>query len=76
MKRIFRYLTSGNLSNSCTMHPLVPVVKILKKNLVTRKMWKKAGFKVLRDLIEKSVNFGTLASSDIRPLLFFIEMDQ
>ena len=30
----------------------------------------------LRDLTKKSVNFGTLATSNIRPLLFFGEEDQ
>ena len=58
------------------MPRLVPVVKILKKIGVTGKIWKRAGAKLLRDLTEKSVNFGTLVTSNIRPLLFFVEEDQ
>ena len=55
---------------------LVPVVKILKKIGVTGKIWEKAGVKLLRDLTEKSVNFSTLATSNIRLLLVFDEEDQ
>ena len=58
------------------MPPLVPVVKILKKIGVTRRIWEKAGVKLLRDLTEKSVNFSTLETSDIRLLLFFGEEDR
>ena len=58
------------------MLPLVPVVKIVKKIGVTGKIWEKAGVKLLRDLTEKSVNFGTLAASNIRLLLGFGEEDQ
>ena len=43
---------------------------------VTWKIWEKAGFKHLRDLTEKSVNFSTLATSSIKLLLFFGEEDQ
>ena len=50
--------------------PLAPVVKILKKIGVTRKIWEKAGVNILRDLTEKRVNFGALATSNIRILLF------
>ena len=46
----------------------------LKKK--TGKIWEKAGVKFLRDLTEKSVNFSTLAISDIRLLLAFGEEDQ
>ena len=53
------------------MHPLVPVVKILKKIRVTGKIWEKAEVKVLKDLTEKIVNFSTLATFNIRLLLFF-----
>ena len=56
--------------------PLVHVVKILKKIGVTGKIWEKAGVKLLRDLTEKSVNFSTLATSNIRLLLVFGEEDQ
>ena len=55
---------------------LVPVVKILKKIGVTGKIWEKPGVKLSRDLIEKSVNFSTLATSNIRLLLGFGEEDQ
>ena len=57
------------------MPPLVPVVKILKKIGVTGKIGRKR-VKLLRDLTEKSVNFSTLATSNIRLLLFFGEEDQ
>ena len=43
---------------------------------VTRKIWEKAGVKLLRDLTEKSVNFSALATSSIRLLLVFGEEDQ
>ena len=43
---------------------------------VTGKTWEKTGVKCLRDLIEKSVNFSTLATSNIRLLLVFGEEDQ
>ena len=58
------------------MFPLVPVVKIVKKIGVTRKIWEKVGVKLLRYLTEKSVNFSTLATSNIRLLLVFGEEDQ
>ena len=58
------------------MPPLVPIVKMLKKTGVTGKIWEKAGVKLLRDLTKKSVNFSTLATSNIRLLLFFGEEDQ
>ena len=60
----------------CIMLPLVPIVKILKKVGVTGKIWEKVGVKLLRDLIKKSVNFSTLATSNIRLLLVFGEEDQ
>ena len=43
---------------------------------VTGKIWEIAGVKLLRDLTEKSVNFSTLATSNIRLLLVFGEEDQ
>ena len=58
------------------MLPLVSVVKILKKIGVTGKIWEKAGVKLLRNLNEKSVNFSTLATSNIRLLLVFGVEDQ
>ena len=47
-----------------------------KKIRVTGKIWEKAGVKLLRHLTEKSVNFSTLATSNIRLLLVFGEEDQ
>ena len=58
------------------MPPLVPVVKILKKNGVTGKIWEKVGVKLLQDLTEKSVNFSSLTTSKIRFLPLFGEEDQ
>ena len=72
-------LTSGFLSEFDIMPPLASVVKILKKIGVTGKIWEKAGVKLLRDPTEKekkSVNFSTLATSNIRLLLVFGEEDQ
>ena len=54
------------------MLPLVPVVKILKKNWGHRENL----VKLLRDLTEKSVDFSALATSNIRLLLVFGEEDQ
>ena len=47
-----------------------------KKIGVTGKIWEKAGVKLLRDLTERSVNFSTLATSNIRLLAVFGEEDQ
>ena len=47
-----------------------------KKIGVTGKIWEKVGVKLLRDLAEKSVNFSTLTTSNIRLLLSFGEEDQ
>ena len=47
-----------------------------KKIEVTGKIWEEAGVKLLRDLTEVSVNFSTLATSNIRLLLVFGEEDQ
>ena len=58
------------------MLPLVPVVKILKKIGLMGEIWEKAGVKLFRDLTEKSVNFSTLATFNIRLLLVFGEQDQ
>ena len=58
------------------MLPLVPVVKISKKIGVTGKISEKAEVKLLRDPTQKSVNFSTLATSNIRLLLVFGEEDQ
>ena len=48
----------------------------LEKNWVTGKILEKAGVKLLRDLTEKSVNFSTMATSNIRLLLVFGVEDQ
>ena len=45
----------------------------LEKVGVTRKVWEKAAVKLLRDLTKKSVNFSTLATSNIRLLLFLVK---
>ena len=58
------------------MPPLVPVVKILKKNRGHREKLEESGGQTLRDLKEKNVNFITLATSSIRLLLLFGEEDQ
>ena len=58
------------------MPPLVAVFKILKKNWGHQKNLGESGVKLLRDLTEKSVNLSTLATSNIRLLLFFGEKDQ
>ena len=58
------------------MLPLVPVVKMLKKNWGHRENLGESGVKLLRDLTEKSVNFSTLATSNIWLLLVFGEEDQ
>ena len=47
-----------------------------KEILVTWKPWEKTAVKLLRDLTEKSANFSTLATSNIRLLLFCGEEDQ
>ena len=47
-----------------------------KKIGVTGKIWEKVGVKLLKELTEKSVNFSTLATSNIRLLLVFGEEDQ
>ena len=43
---------------------------------VTGKIWEQAVVKLLRDLTEKSVNFSTLTTSNIRLLQFFGEEEQ
>ena len=58
--------------------PLVPVVKILKKQLGSpenfgQKQRGGGGGKCLRNLTKKSVNFSTLATSNIRLLLFLVK---
>ena len=70
------HIRNSGLSDFGIMLPLVPVVKILKTLGVTGKIWEKVGVKLLRDLTEKSVNFSTLATSNIRLLLVFGEEDQ
>ena len=55
------------------MPPSVPVVKILKK------IWghqENLGVTLLGDLNEQIVNFSSLATSNMRLLLFFGEKDQ
>ena len=64
------------ISNSLRCWYTTVSVENLEKNGVTGKVWEKAGVKRLRDLTEKSVNFSTLATSNIRLLLSFGEEDQ
>ena len=63
-----RFWYYASLSNCCQNHE--------KKLGSPGKFWEKAGVKLLRDLTEKSVNFSTLATSNIRFLLVFGEEDQ
>ena len=69
-------MPSGTPSDFGIMLPLVPVVKILKKNWGHPENLGEGGVKLLRDLTEKSVNFSTLATSNIRLLLVFGKEDQ
>ena len=48
----------------------------LEKNWGYRENLGEGGVKLLRDLAEKSINFSTLAASNIRLLIFFGEEDQ
>ena len=68
MRNSLRFWYCASLSTCC--HNLE------KRIGVTEKIWEKAGVKLLRDLTEKSVNFSTLATSNIRRLLLFGEEDQ
>ena len=68
IRKSLRPLYYASLSTCCQ--------NLEKKVGVTRKIWEKAGVKVLRDLTKKSVNFSTLATSNISLLLFFVEVDQ
>ena len=59
------------------MLPLAPVVKILeKKNWGHRENLGESGGQTFKGPDEKSVNFSTLATSNIRLLLVFGEDDQ
>ena len=55
--------------------PLSTCCQNLEKIGVTGKIWDKVGVRLLRDVTEKSVNFSTLATSNIWLLLFFGEED-
>ena len=48
----------------------------LEKNWGHRENLEESGGQTLRDLTEKSANFSTLATSNIRLLLVFVEEDQ
>ena len=48
----------------------------MKKIGVTGKIWEEAGDQTFKDLTKKSVNFSTLATSNIMLLLVFGEEDQ
>ena len=58
------------------MPPLVPVVKIFKKNWGHRKNLRESGGQIFKGSDRESANFSTLATSNIRLLLFFGEEDQ
>ena len=62
-------LVSGTPSDFGIMLPLVPVVKILKKKWSHRENLGERGGQTKRELTEKSVNFSTLATSNIRFLV-------
>ena len=62
IKNSLRFWYHASLSTCC---------QNLELKLGSRgKLWEKAEVKLLRDLTEKSVNFSTLATSNIRFLLF------
>ena len=68
---------SENPSDICVMHPLDLLSKSCKKKLGSQeKFGRKRGSKFYRDLKEKSANFSTLATSNIKLLLFFGEEGQ
>ena len=62
IKNSLRFWYSASLGIRCQ--------NLEKKLGSPRKIWEKAGVKLLRDLTEKSVNFITLATSSIKTLLF------
>ena len=68
IRNSLRYWYYASLSTCC--HNLD------KKIGVIGKIWEKAEIKLLTDLTKKSVNFSTLATSNIRLLLVFGEEDQ
>ena len=56
--------------------PPLPVVKILKKNWGHRENLGESGFKLLRDLTEKSVHFCTFGNFQYQVFASFVEEDQ
>ena len=62
IRKSFSFLYYASLSTCC---------QNLKKIGVTGKIWEKAGIQVLRDLTEKSFNFSTLATCNIRLFAVF-----
>ena len=68
IRNSLRFWYHASLSTCCP--------NLEKKIGVTGKIWEKVGVKLLKDLTEKSVNFSTLATSNIRLLLVFDEEDQ
>ena len=55
------------------MHPLVPVVELLKTLGSSEKFERIWGLNFKGDLTEKSVDFRTLATCNIRFLLFLVK---
>ena len=64
------------IKNSLRFWYYVSLSTSRKKIRVTGKIWEKAVVKLLRDLAEKSINFSTLGTSNIRLLLFFGKENQ
>ena len=65
IRNSFRFWYHASLSTCCQ--------NLEKKLGSPGKFWEKAEVKLLRDLTEKSVNFSTLATSNIRFLLFLVK---
>ena len=55
------------------MHPLVPVVELLKTLGSSEKFGRIWGLNFKGDLTEKSVDFRTLATCNVRFLLFLVK---
>ena len=65
IRNSFRFWYYASLSTCCQ--------NLEKKMGSPGKFWEKAEVKLLRDLTEKSVNVSTLATSNIRFLLFLVK---
>ena len=65
IRNSFRFLYYVSLNTCC--------YNLDKKIGVTGNISEKVGANVLRDLTEESVNFSTLAISNVKPLLFLVK---